>query len=119
MIYAGGNDLNAGKSPETVFGDFVALVRKIRSGWPRARIAFISIAPNPARWAQVENVRRTNGLIADYSRRHRVDFIDVFSRMLGSDGLPQPDLFVSDRLHMNAKGYALWREAVRPYLSPP
>ena len=35
VIYAGGNDINAGKEPELVFGDFVALVKKIRaSGAP-------------------------------------------------------------------------------------
>jgi len=119
VIYAGGNDLNAGKSPETVFGDFVALAHRIRSGCPRARVAYISIAPNPARWAQVEKVRKANALIAGYCRRHRLDFIDVFPLMLGPDGLPAPDLFVADRLHMNAKGYALWREVVRPRLLPP
>ncbi|MDH7504179.1 MAG: SGNH/GDSL hydrolase family protein [Verrucomicrobiota bacterium] len=117
VIYAGGNDINAGKSPEIVFGDFVALVRKIRSHSPKTRISYISIAPNPARWAQVHKVRKANALIADYCRRHRIDFVDVFPRMLGSDGRPRPELFVSDRLHMNATGYALWREAVRPFLA--
>jgi lysophospholipase L1-like esterase len=116
VIYAGGNDLNAGKSPEVVFGDFVALVRKLRAAQPRVKIAFISIAPNPARWAQVEKVKRTNALVADYCRRHGLTFIDVFPLMLGPDGLPKPDIFVADRLHMNARGYALWREAVAPHL---
>ena len=36
--------------------------------------------------------------------------------MLGLDGRPKPDIFVEDGLHMNAKGYAIWREAVAPYL---
>lgn len=119
VIYSGGNDINAGKSPEIVFGDFVALVGKIRGGCPRARISYISIAPNPARWAQVDKVRRTNALISGYCRRHRVDFINVFPLMLGGDGLPKPGLFVADRLHMNANGYALWRQAVDRILVSP
>ena len=36
--------------------------------------------------------------------------------MLGADGQPKPDIYVADRLHMNPKGYALWREAVGPFL---
>jgi lysophospholipase L1-like esterase len=36
--------------------------------------------------------------------------------MLGPDGQPKPDIFVADRLHMNAKGYAIWKEAVAPCL---
>lgn len=116
VIYAGGNDINAGKSPEVVFGDFIALVEKLRAALPRVKIAYIAVAPNPARWTQVEKVKRLNALAATYCRRHDLDFIDVFPLMLGPDGLPQPDIFASDRLHMNPKGYAIWREAVAPRL---
>jgi len=116
VIYAGGNDLNAGKSPEPVYGDFVALVKQLRARLPGVRIAYIASAPNPARWKQVENVKRLNGLIAAYCRQHGLTFIDVFPLMLGPDGQPKPNIFVADRLHMNAQGYAIWREAVAPYL---
>lgn len=116
VIYAGGNDINAGKAPELVFGDFVALVKKIRRDVPRAKVAFISVAPSPARWAQVEKVRRLNSLISDYCARHGCTFINVFPLMLGADGLPKPDIYVADRLHMNTNGYAIWREAVAPHL---
>ena len=37
--------------------------------------------------------------------------------MLGPDGLPRPDIYVDDRLHLNANGYAIWREAVLPHLN--
>lgn len=117
VIYAGGNDINAGKAPELVFGDFVALVKKIHALAPRAKIAYISSAPNPARWAQVEKVRQLNSLVKAYCRRHGRTFIDVFPLMLGADGLPKPDIYVADRLHMNANGYAIWRQAVGPHLN--
>ncbi|MEY4385074.1 MAG: hypothetical protein RLY20_357 [Verrucomicrobiota bacterium] len=116
VIYAGGNDIAAGKDADIVFGDFVALVTKIRPALPHVRISFIASAPNPFRWAQVEKVKRLNSLAEEYCRKHGMDFIDVFPLMLGPDGQPKPDIFVSDRLHMNAKGYAIWREAVGPYL---
>ncbi|HWX21850.1 MAG TPA: SGNH/GDSL hydrolase family protein [Candidatus Binatia bacterium] len=116
VIYAGGNDINAGKSPEVVYGDFVALVAKIHSQLPHARIAYISSAPNLQRWAQVEKVRRLNALAEAYCRHHGFDFINVFPLMLGPDGRPKPDIFVADGLHMNPRGYALWKEAIRPHL---
>jgi lysophospholipase L1-like esterase len=116
VIYAGGNDLNAGKDPELVYGDFVALVKRLRERLPRVRIAYIAVAPNPARWKQAEKMKRLNALIAAYCGQHGLDFINVFPLMLGSDGLPKPDIFVSDRLHMNPQGYALWRGAVAPFL---
>jgi lysophospholipase L1-like esterase len=116
VIYAGGNDINAGKSPEVVYGDFVALVTEIHAQLPRARISYISSAPNLQRWAEVEKVRRLNALAEAYCRRHGFDFINVFPLMLGPDGRPKPDIFVADGLHMNPKGYAIWKEAIRLHL---
>jgi lysophospholipase L1-like esterase len=116
VIYAGGNDINAGKNPDLVFGDLVALVTRIRAGAPKTQIAFISSAPNPSRWAQVEKVKRLNALAEAYCRQHGFTFINVFPLMLGPDGTPKPDIFVADRLHMNSKGYAIWIQAVRPCL---
>jgi lysophospholipase L1-like esterase len=117
VMYAGGNDINAGKPPEQVFADFREFAEKVRAKLPQTPIAYIAIAPNPARWSQVDRVKAANRLIADYANAgHRIEFIDVFTRMLGADGLPRPEIFVEDRLHMNAKGYELWREIVGPYL---
>lgn len=118
VLYAGGNDIHGGKSPEQVFADFKSFIAKVHAKLPRTRIAYISIAPNPARWAQVERVRATNKLIADYARKNsrRLDFIDVFPHMLGSDGLPKPDIYAPDRLHMNTNGYKLWTGLVQKHL---
>jgi lysophospholipase L1-like esterase len=116
VIYAGGNDLNAGKSPEIVYGDFVALVTKLRAQLPKTRLAYISVAPSPSRWGQLEKIKRLNALVEKYCRGHHVDFINVFPLLLGSAGQPRPELYVADQLHMNAKGYAIWKTAVAPYL---
>ena len=37
--------------------------------------------------------------------------------MLSADGTPREDLFVSDRLHLNAAGYGLWTPIVRAALA--
>ncbi len=117
VLYAGGNDINAGKTPEAVFNDFKAFAKKVGAALPTTKIAFISSAPNPKRWEQVEKVKRLNQLVEDYIRGdQRLTFINVFPHMLGPDGLPKPDIYVADRLHMNDKGYAIWTEIITPYL---
>ena len=117
VFYAGGNDINAGKSPQQVAADFQSFVAKVHAALPRTPIAYISIAPNPARWAQVEKVRQANRLIEDFTKQNKhLSFINVFPHMLGSDGLPRPEIFVADRLHMNAQGYALWKRVVGEHL---
>ena len=120
VLYAGGNDINAGKSPEEVLLDFQAFVRKVRKALPDVRISYISIAPNPARWSQVGRVREANRLVRTFaSYDGRLSFIDVFPHMLGRNGLPRPDIFVDDRLHMNEKGYELWKQIVGAHLEKP
>jgi lysophospholipase L1-like esterase len=116
VIYAGANDLAGGKQPELVFGDFVALATKIRENLPNTGIALIASAPNPKRWAIVEKVKRFNSMAQEYCQAHGLTFIDVFHLMLGPNGLPRPDIFREDGLHMNAKGYAIWKEAIEPSL---
>ena len=120
VLYAGGNDLNAGQPPEKVIADFQAFAAKVRARLPDAEIAYISSAGNPARWAQVEKVRAVNAAIAAFIQdQPRMKFINVFPRMLGDDGLPRPEIFGPDKLHMNADGYKLWTEIIRPFLPAP
>ena len=120
VMYAGGNDLNAGKPPERVIADFKAFAGKVRAALPEVEIAYISSAPNPARWAQVENVKAVNSAIEAWMKvQPRMKFINVFPHMLGADGLPKPEIFVEDKLHMNPAGYAIWKEVVGPFLIKP
>ena len=60
--------------------------------------------------------RQANALIKADATRLKVEFIDVFTPMLDAQGQPREELFLPDRLHMNAAGYEVWKQAVRPYL---
>src|SRR5205814_7150636 len=105
VLYAGDNDIAAGKTPEQVAADFKAFVRKIRAASPRARIAFISIKPSPARWQFIERIKTANQRIEAFCRQdERLSFIDVFNPMLRGDGKPRAELFVEDKLHLNRAG---------------
>ena len=117
VLYAGGNDINAGKTPEQVAADYRAFVKIVHDALPNTHIAYISIAPNPARWEQVDRVRAANALIEAHTRTDEwLTFINVFPKMLGEDGQPLPEIYVADRLHMNPKGYEIWRGIVGPVL---
>lgn len=58
-------------------------------------------------------------MIAGYCKRNDIVFINTFPLMLGEDGQPKGDIFEADKLHLNAKGYAIWREAIGPHLREP
>jgi lysophospholipase L1-like esterase len=117
VMYSGGNDLNAGKSAETVFNDYKLFVNKVRAKLPETKIAYISIAPNPARWKQMDRIREANRLIREFAQKDpSLSFIDMHPHMLGADGNPKPDIYLDDKLHMNANGYAIWKQVVGEHL---
>jgi lysophospholipase L1-like esterase len=117
ILYAGDNDLAAGKTPQQVSDDFKGFVAKVRSALPETRVAYIGIKPSIQRWAIVAKVRQANALIREYcDTDDRLGFIDVDGPMLGWDGKPRKDLFIQDGLHLSPKGYALWTMLVQPFL---
>jgi lysophospholipase L1-like esterase len=116
VVYAGENDLQAGRTPQQVAADFRVFVERIRRDLPKTRIAYISNKPSPLRAGLLEAQRQANALIEAEAGRLRVDYIDVFTSMLDANGQPREELFIEDRLHMNRTGYELWRQKVAPYL---
>jgi len=117
VLYAGDNDIAAGKSPEQVFADFQEFVSTVHRALPATRIVFIAIKPSLARWKLVEKMRRANAWIRKAAGEDPlIDFVDVDAPMIGPDGKPRPELFREDGLHLNEKGYALWTRLLKPYL---
>lgn len=117
VLYAGDNDIAAGRTARDVFDDYVAIATRIREALPETRLVFVSIKPSPSRWAQVDVMREANALIADHaSRDDKLDFVDIFNPMLGPDGQPIRELYLDDLLHMTPAGYGVWREVVAPYV---
>ncbi len=118
VLYAGDNDLSAGRTPEQIFKDYKSFVGIVRKALPDTRVAYISIKPSGDRWALAEKMRATNSMIQKYAAKDpKLAFVDVFTPMLGTDGKPREELFTVDRLHMNYDGYAIWRELLTPIVT--
>lgn len=119
VLYAGDNDLEAGRTPHQVREDFRAFVQRVRRGLPHARIVCLSIKPSPARAHLLQAVHAANVLLRQEAARwDRVEFVDVAAPMLDGGGQPRRELFLEDDLHLNAAGYALWRRLLLPHLRP-
>lgn len=117
VLFAGSNDINAGKTPEAVFDAFKEFVAKARKALPETRIVYVSITTSPSRWAQVEQVRAANKLIEDFVQTDsHLSYVNLLPLLLNKEGEPRPELYAKDRLHPNEQGYAIWIEALRPYL---
>ena len=114
VFYAGDNDVNAGRKPEQVAEDFRAFVEAVHKKLPKTRIHFISIKPSVLRWRQFETQKKANELAKEICKKdERLNYIDVVGPMLGEDGKPKAELFILDGLHLSAKGYEIFNDAVR------
>ena len=118
LIYCGENDFtSAGVTAEIVYERFMELFGLIRDKLPKTQIDFVSLKPSPSRVKYIPEMIRANGMIRGFIKKQsRSAYIDVYSKMLLPDGSVMPDIFKSDKLHMNEKGYAIWQKAIKPYL---
>ena len=119
VIYCGENDFAAEDtvSAETVVNRFKTLYEMIRTRMKTVPIVFVSIKPSPSRRQYRVKMIEANRQIKNYlATQAHTSYIDVFSLMLNDQNQPKPEIFESDSLHMNAKGYAIWQKAIQPYL---
>lgn len=118
VVYAGDNDVNAGKDARRVLQDFKTLVESIHSRVPNAKIGFIAIKPSRSRWKIWPEMDKANKLVAEFAATDpRLTYFDIATPMLGENGTkPAADWFVSDGLHMKPKGYALWTSIIKPWV---
>jgi len=117
VLYAGENDIDAGKSAEKVVADFDEFMAKKSAALGQTPVYFISVKPSKLRWAQFKLQSEVNEAIRSRSaQRFDLHYVDVASVML-ENGKPK-DLYLPDQLHMNSKGYALWTRALRIALVP-
>ncbi|SCW80813.1 Lysophospholipase L1 [Sphingobium faniae] len=116
IVYVGENDLAAGVSPQDVARDVLALLKRLRTDYPKAHIAYLSLKPSPIRWTLWPKMAAVNMTVAARSRVQDFDYIDVSGALLAPDGLPDASLFRQDGLHMNGRGYDRWTHMVDAYL---
>ena len=117
VIYSGENDLAEGETIEVTFDRFKTLFDLIRKKMPQVPIAFISIKPSPSRAHLMPKMMATNLLIKDFlEKKQNTSYINIFDAMLQSNKQPKTDIFLSDNLHMNDKGYQIWKKIITPYL---
>jgi len=117
FIYEGDNDIAYPKPVDSIFLDAKYLVSKIRRTLPNAEIHFIAPKPSVARWHLKDQYLT---LIHEMKKWCSVDkklhFVDVWAPMCDENGEVEAELFIGDKLHMNEKGYEIWKQVIRTYL---
>lgn len=119
IIYCGENDFASNDSlyPAQVAERFYTFFKMIREKFKKVPIAYVSMKPSPSRQHLMTKFNVANVMIRNFlKKKKKTAYIDVYHKMLTAEGTALPDIFLEDKLHMNAKGYAIWKKEIEPYL---
>ncbi|MCE5347601.1 MAG: GDSL-type esterase/lipase family protein [Bacteroidales bacterium] len=106
------------KSPQEVAALYGNLLRTIRKSHHDTPVFWIEVTPTSSRWKVWPEIKKANDLIKNICDNHKnTYFIQTDSAFLSESGQPYDELFLSDKLHLNAKGYEVWTEIIKRELS--
>jgi len=116
FIYEGDNDISARKSTNVILSDILKIIQKIREQNTATEIVLIAAKPSIARWNLKRRFKKLNRQFKKISKKDpAIGYADVWKPMLDGRKVKQ-DIFFEDGLHMNAKGYEIWYNALKPFL---
>ena len=123
VVFAGTNDISEDMTytPRQLADTYKSFVAKVRKDQNNVPIYYIGITPSVLKWNVWDKGQATNNLIRDFIEQdENHTFIDTSVALLEELGEPNPDNYADEflwgGLHLNAKGYAIWTNVIKPYL---
>lgn len=118
VLYAGDNDIGNKRTATQVHADYLTFVQQVRAKLPETKIVWVAIKPSIKRWALRDvGIAANEAIRADIAAGKGDAYVDIWGPMLGDDGLPRPELYLADGLHLTPAGYAVWNKLVEPHLT--
>ncbi|MCV6628296.1 MAG: GDSL-type esterase/lipase family protein [Flavobacteriaceae bacterium] len=116
FIYEGDNDISGKIKIKTIKKTTKRVLRKIQLALPNSKVVLISAKPSISRWHLRRKYKRLNRFFKRYSKKQQqLQYANIWDVMLHKRKLKK-DIFLSDGLHLNKKGYDLWDTVIRTFL---
>ncbi len=117
FLYEGDNDIASKKKTKDIIATTQEIIQLIKKQNPNTEIVLIAAKPSKARWKLKGKYKRLNKKFIKLAKMDPLlKYANVWDAMLKGRRV-RSDIFVSDGLHMNSKGYELWYEVIRPFLN--
>jgi lysophospholipase L1-like esterase len=115
------NDMYHGDAPSVALQRFQEFSNRVARDFPSTKLLFLSMKPTPTDALYGEHVRENetiaNKMIKSFMEtRRNMRYVDVATPMFQNGG-PHADIFLSDGMHMNARGYDIWNPIVAKQLA--
>lgn len=112
FVEAGINDIYVGLSVDSIYTNYVSILRQIRNVSPNTCVYVQSVFPNMKE--KNKSIVDLNSMIKNYCDLHGIVYIDIYSKLLAGDRLNKE--LTEDDTHLNGKGYQIWKEAIERYV---
>ncbi|HTC51105.1 MAG TPA: GDSL-type esterase/lipase family protein [Steroidobacteraceae bacterium] len=103
------------RAAETVRG-VAAVVKELRARAPQATVVLMGITPRSDNIKVMPIVDAANRGLARLADGHRIRYLNINARLTDGHGVLLPGM-TSDGLHLTAKAYQLWADALKPILA--
>jgi len=113
FIKIGTNDVSLAVPLADMERYFDGLLSNLRDQEPQAELFVQSVLPREA--DKLERISRVNAMQAKLAQKYAASYIDLKEVFAAQDGTLRKDL-TYDGLHLNEAGYAVWGEALSPYI---
>ena len=115
FIMIGVNDLMNSVPSEDTLRFFRLSLEKIRNTLPDCRIFVQSVLPVVAK--DNSSIASLNRQLSACCEEFKAEYINLYDLFFDETGSVNSDLYSSDGLHINGKGYTLWINAIRTLVS--
>ncbi len=113
VIYEGDNDLAGETTPDEFIAQSKKFISIVQDSLPDTEIYFLAVKHSPARAHLLPKVKKANHSLDSLARETPdVEFIDI-NKVMYKNGKLRHDIWENDNLHMNRKGYLLWRDVIQ------
>ncbi|MEO1374363.1 MAG: GDSL-type esterase/lipase family protein [Cyanobacteria bacterium J06635_10] len=121
FIMVGINDLvNEKKSIEAVLEGYKTILSEFKTQSPNTQVFFQSVLPVNNDfvlfWLNNSNIIQLNLQLKSLAKQMNLQYIDLFSH-LADDENRLDAKYTTDGLHLNGKGYLIWKEVVEKYVA--
>jgi lysophospholipase L1-like esterase len=108
------NDDTDARAAETVRG-VAAVLKALRARARNATVVLMGITPRSDNIQVMPIIDAANRGIAQLADGYRIRYLNINARLADSHGVLLPEM-TSDGLHLTAKAYQLWADALKPTL---
>jgi lysophospholipase L1-like esterase len=115
FLMIGTNDLGQVKSVDEILVEYERLVNLILESTPETELYLQSILPKRNSLRSSKDIMKFNEGISEISKKYSLTYINLFELFRDSNNELKEELS-HDGIHINGKGYLLWKEAVIDYV---